>query len=90
MGKCSFKRLNGKFLSFWPKMVYTVDLFNEYMKIYEYESSRSFFFIFNPDTQSMTLSKLSILKSHQVNCNHISHSLLGLREQIFVQTVKVT
>ena len=38
----------------------------------------------------MTISKISILKSHLANCYQISTSLLGLREQIFVQTVEMT
>ena len=38
----------------------------------------------------MTISNISILKSHWANCHQISTSLLGLREQIFVQTVEIT
>ena len=38
----------------------------------------------------MTISKISIPKSHLPNCYQISTSLLGLREQIFVQTVEIT
>ena len=36
----------------------------------------------------MTISNSSILKNHWANCYQISTSLLGLREQIFVQTVE--
>ena len=38
----------------------------------------------------MTISNISILKSHWANCYQISTSLLGLWEQIFVQTVEIT
>ena len=44
------------------------------------------------DSQStgMTISNISILNSHWPNCYQISTSLLGLREQIFFQTVEIT
>ena len=38
----------------------------------------------------MTISNISIFKNHLANCYQISTSLLGLREQIFVQTVEIT
>ena len=36
------------------------------------------------DSRSITISNISILKSHWASCYQISTSLLGLREQIFV------
>ena len=43
MGECKFKRIHGKLEDFGLKSVYTVDLLNKYMKIYEYKRSRSLF-----------------------------------------------
>ena len=45
---------------------------------------------FDPRLSKYDKIHISILKSHWANCYQISTSLLGLREQIFVQTVEIT